>query len=140
MPDEATTFIVSDPRGKGKVLKFVTDVERDKWLEYQRKLRFGQAKPSDAPKLEKNTSYDNSVAALEGAHFRSVWIEARPGQRYWMIADMKGKTEGIFFPKIFVKGYADFADKADALPEQSLVEMKMTAPQFAALRLPARRS
>lgn len=136
-PDRATTFIVDGPSGRGKVLKFVTDVERDKWLEYQRKLRFGQAKPEDAPALAKDTSYANSVAALEGAHYRSEWIQAPPGARYWMVADMKGKTAGIFFPKIFVKGYADFGDRADALPEQTLVEMKMTPQQFA--RLPVAR-
>jgi len=137
-PDNAGTFIEPDPRGGGrKVLRLQTDLERDKWLEYRRKLRLGLVSPGNPPKLKKDTSY-GSVAGLEGVHYRSAWIKASPGQRYWLTAEMKGKTAGIFFPKIFVKGYQEWAQHADALSELSLVELKMTPRQFAALT-PARR-
>ena len=132
--DNATTFLETcDVKERGKVLRIQTDLERDKWLEYQRQLRFGQTDPGKAPKLNKDTSFDNSVAALEGVHFRSLPIPAKPGQRYWLVADMKGKTTDFFFPKIFVKGYNDWSDRADGLPEVSLVERKMTPESFAAL-------
>ena len=131
-PDNAGTFIESDPRGRGKVLRLQTDLERDKWYAYRRKLRLGLVSPKNPPKLEKDTSY-GSVAGLEGIHYRSTWIKATPGQRYWLLADMKGKTEGIFFPKIFVKGYLEWAQHADALSELSLVELKLTPEAFAAL-------
>ena len=55
------------------------------------------------------------------------------GKSLAQVADMKGKTAGIFFPKIFVKGFEDWSKRADALPEQSLVELKLTPKQFAAL-------
>ncbi len=92
----------------------------------------GLASPKNPPKLKKDTSY-GSVAGLEGVHYRSVWIKATPGQRYWLTADMKGRTAGIFFPKIFVKGYLEFAQHADALSELSLVELKLTPEKFAAM-------
>lgn len=138
-PDLATSFIEpGESRERGNVLRIQTDLERDKWLEYQRQLRFGQTDPSKAPRLEKNTSYDNSVGALEGVHFCSKPVPAKPGQRYWLVADMKGKTTDFFFPKIFVKGYDDWSQRSDGLPELTLVQLKMTAEQFTALP-PARR-
>ena len=131
-PDNACEFIEPGPKGRGKVLRIRTDVERDKWLEYRRKLRFGQADPKRPPKLERDTSYA-SVAGLEGVHYRGQWLDAKAGQRYWLVTDMKGKTAGIFFPKIFVKGFEDWTDRADALPETSLIERKLTPRKFAAL-------
>ncbi|MDP6637436.1 MAG: hypothetical protein QGG42_21265 [Phycisphaerae bacterium] len=131
-PDNAGTFIEADPRGSGKVLRLQTDLERDKWYEYRRKLRLGLASPKNPPKLKKDTTY-GSVAGLEGVHYRSVWIKATPGQRYWLTADMRGGTAGIFFPKIFVKGYLEWAQHADALSERSLVELKLTPGAFAKL-------
>jgi len=55
-PDNATTFIEAGPARHGKVLRIQTDLERDKWLEYQRDIRLGRADPNKPPKLEKNTS------------------------------------------------------------------------------------
>jgi len=131
-PDNAGTFIEAGPKGRGKVLRTQTDLERDKWYEYRRKLRLGLTSPNNPPKLRRDTSY-SSVAGLEGIHYRSTWIKATPGQRYWLVADMKGKTAGIFFPKIFVKGFLDYTQHADALSERSLVDLKMTPESFAAL-------
>jgi len=137
-PDNAGTFIEADPRGAGKVLRLQTDLERDKWYEYRRKLRLGLASPGNPPKLKQDTSY-GSVAGLEGVHYRSAWIKATPGRRYWLVADMKGKTEGIFFPKIFVKGYMEWSAHADALSELSLVELKLKPEAFAALPIARRK-
>jgi len=131
-PDNAGTFIQDGPKNRGKVLRIQTDLERDKWYEYRRKLRLGLASPDNPPKLRRDTSY-GSVAGLEGIHYRGAWIDAKPGQRYWLVADMKGKTAGIFFPKIFVKGFLDYSQHADALSERSLVDLKMTPRGFAAL-------
>jgi len=44
---------------------------------------------------------------------------------------MKGKTAGIFFPKIFVKGFADFSAAADGLSDVSLHEMGISPDAFA---------
>ena len=132
-PDNVSTFLEAGPKGRGTVLRIRTDLLREPWLEYKRKLMFGQADPNDPPGIPRDTSDHNSVASLEGVHYRSEWIDAAAGQRYWLVADMKGKTKGMFFPKIYVKGYYDCSAQADSIPEQSLVERKMTAKQFAAM-------
>ena len=131
-PDNAATFLEPGPAGRGKVLRLQTDLERDKYIAYRRALRFGQTTPDKPPKLKRDTSYA-SLAGLEGVFYRGQWIKATPGQRYWLIADMKGKTAGIFFPKIFVKGFRDWSARTTGLPEASLAERKMTARQFADL-------
>ena len=131
-PDNAATFLIAGPAGRGKVLKITTNLERAPWMEYRRRLRFGLADPTRPPKIGPDSSYA-SVAGMEGVDYSGDWIGAAPGQRYWLAADMKGKTAGIFFPKIFVKGYLDYSENAEALPEHSLVERKMTGSQFADL-------
>jgi len=131
-PDNAATFIEAGPTGRGKVLRLQTDLERDKYIAYRRALRLGKASRDNPPKLRRDTSY-GSLAGLEGVFYRGQWIKATPGQRYWLIADMKGKTVGIFFPKIFVKGFRDWSDQTTGLPEASLAERKLTPRQFADL-------
>ena len=138
--DNVSTFLVADtrPGRKGKLLRIFTDLDREAWLKYRRDLRLGKADPSRPPKIGTVANKYATVAGLEGVHHRSRWIPARAGWRYWLLADMKGRTAGIFFPKIFVKGFADFSALADGLSEVSLHERKMTAGQFAALPKPRR--
>ncbi len=127
--DNVSTMFV-DEDGRGKVLKIRTDLERDAWLAYRRRLLMGEADPANPPKIARDTSY-GSLAGLEGVHFCSGWIKAEPGKRYWLTADVK-KPGGV--PKIFLKGFIDIdADQADGLPESSLAELKLTPEQFAAL-------
>lgn len=126
--DNVSTMLVAET-GRGKVLKIRTDLARDPWLAYRRRLRMGKADPANPPKIARDTSYA-SVAGLEGVHFRSEWIKATPGQRYWLVADVK-KPGGT--PKIFLKGFVDTTDQADGLPESSLAELKLTPEQFAKL-------
>ena len=131
-PDNVATFLLPAPAGRGRVLKITTDLKRAPWMEYRRKLRFGLADPSKPPKIGRDSSFA-SVAGMEGVDYVSEWIDAAPGQRYWLLADMKGKTAGIFFPKVFVKGYLDYSARATALPEASLIDRKLTPRAFAAL-------
>jgi len=132
-PDNVSMKIVADPRPgrSGKVLRLFTDLDREAWLKYQQDLRLGKADPSRPPKIGTVANKYATVAGLEGVHFRSQWIQGRPGQRYWLVADMKGKTAGIFFPKIFVKGFADFSAAADGLSDVSLHEMGISPDAFA---------
>jgi hypothetical protein len=126
-PDNAGTFIINGPRGRGKILRIRTDIERDKWYEYRRKLRMGQASPKNPPKLKRDTSY-GSVAGLEGVHYRSDWIDAKAGQRYWLTADKLGPGA-----KIFIKGFLDWSGQASGLPESSLARLGLTPEKFADL-------
>ena len=134
-PDNVSMKIVPDGRAgrTGNVLRLFTDLDREAWLAYQKDIRLGKADPEKPPPIGTVANKYATVAGLEGVHFRSAWIDATAGQRYWLVADMKGKTAGIFFPKIFVKGFADFSAAADAISEVSLNERKMSADDFAAL-------
>ena len=126
-PDNAGTFIEDGPRGRGKILRIRTDIERDKWYQYRRNLRMGLASPDNPPKLKRDTSY-GSVAGLEGVHYRSDWIDAKAGQRYWLTADKKGPGA-----KIFIKGFLDWSGQASGLPESSLARLGLTPEKFADL-------
>jgi len=139
-PDNVSMKIVPDPRPgrRGSVLRLFTDLDREAWLKYQRDIRMGRADPDDPPAIGTVANKYATVAGLEGVHFRSAWVGAEAGRRYWLVADMKGRTAGIFFPKIFVKGFADFSAVADALSEVSLKEMKLSPDDFAKLP-PAKR-
>lgn len=131
-PDNCASFLVKGPPGRGTVLKIRTDLPNAPWVEYHRKLRLGLASPDNPPKLPRDTSF-GSVAGLEGVHYNSEYIDVtKPNRRYWLTADAL-----LPAPKIFVKGYLDWTDRADGLPEVSLVQMKLTPAEFA--RLPKER-
>jgi hypothetical protein len=126
-PDNAATFIVNGPAGRGKILRIRTDLQNDPWVAYHRRIRLGQADPTRPPRIPTDTSYA-SVAGNEGVHYCSEWIKAEPGARYWLVADAKGGG------KIFVKGFLDWSAKADGLPESSMAALKLTPKRFARLR------
>ena len=127
-PDNCASFLVKGPPGRGTVLKIRTDLPNDPWVEYHRKLILGLANPNNPPNLPRDTSY-GSVAGLEGVHYSGQFIDAAPGRRYWLVADVM--SEGT--PKIFVKGYLDWSQRAEGIPEAALVELKLTPEAFAKL-------
>lgn len=127
-PDNVATFLVRGEPGRGTVLKLKTDLARDPWIAYRRKLRFGQADPANPPKIRRDTSY-GCVGGLEGVHFRGEWIKATPGRRYWLTADKKGGGGA----KVFIKGFRDWSAQADGLSESSLAKLGMTPKQYADL-------
>jgi hypothetical protein len=126
-PDGVSQLLVKE-EGRGTVLRINTALQRDPWLEYKRKLLLGQASPDNPPKIARDTSY-GSVAGLEGVHFKSEWIKASPGIRYWLTADCKGPGGA----KVFVKGFRSYAREEDSISESALAQLKMTPQQFAAL-------
>ena len=127
-PDNVSTMLVEDEAGRGRVLKVRTDLARGPWLEYTRNLRFGLADPNRPPNIPTDRS-EGAVGGMEGVHYRSDWIDAKPGQRYWLAADVKG----LGGAKIFIKGYLDWTKQADGLPEASLVQRGLTPLSFAKL-------
>ena len=124
-PDLAATFLIDGPKGRGKVLKVLTTANRDQWIAYRRKLRMGRIKPT---KDHGVTYKGEPVAALEGVHYRSDWIDAKAAQRYWLTADKKGPGA-----KIFIKGFLDWSGQASGLPESSLARLGLTPEKFADL-------
>ncbi len=135
-PDNLGTFLEKGPEGRGMIHRARTDMPRDPWWEWRRKYRLNQADLSHPPTLPKDTSY-GSVAGIEGVHFRSDWIRAEPGMRYWLMVDAC-KPGGT--PKVFVKGFIDWSKKADGLPELSMVERGITPEQLVAMPAPERKA
>jgi len=127
-PDNVSTFIVDGPKGRGKILRVRTDLERDAWLAYTKALRLGQADPSRPPEIPRDKSY-GSVAGLEGVHYRGDFVKAEPGRRYWLVVDCKGQGGA----KVFVKGFRKTPAAMDGLPESALAELGLTPHRFADL-------
>ena len=125
-PDNVATFLEPGPSGRGTVLRMRTDLARDPWIAYRRRLRLGQTRPTDPPKIRRDTSY-GCVGGLEGVHFRGEWIKAVPGRRYWLTADKKGGGGA----KVFIKGFKDWFGQADGLSESSLARLGITPKQYA---------
>ena len=126
-PDNAASFLESGPAGRGTILRIRTDLARAPYIDYIRDIRMGRASPANPPTIATETGY-GCLGGFEGVHFKSDWIKATPGQRYWLLADFD-RPGG----KVFVKGSkaTDFA--LDGLPESVLAALKMTPEQFAAL-------
>ena len=83
-----------------------TDVPASQWKGWRAQLEAG-AKIADAPrKLPTEPPKYDTVGGTHGVAFLSDPIEIEPGKTYVLSFDMKGKWSGIFFPKVFVKGYA----------------------------------
>jgi len=129
-PDRVGTFLVKGPAGRGTILRVRTDLARDPWYEWRRKWRLGLANLNTPPNVPRDTSY-SCVGGLEGVHYRSDYIKAIPGWRYWLVADVISLGGSM----IFIKGFIDWTnpDDVDGLPERSLVERKLTAQSFANL-------
>lgn len=126
-PDNAASFIEPGPAGRGKILRIRTDLARAPYIEYIRAIRMGTASPASPPKIATATGY-SCLGGMEGVHFKSDWIKATPGQRYWLMADFDRPGA-----KVFVKGSKTTEFALDGLPESALAAMNMTAEQFAEL-------
>lgn len=116
--DGLTTFWEKDPAGRrGQILRVNTDVYEWQWKAWRAKLAKG-AKPADAPRRvpTKGPKYD-TVAGTYGIHVHGQDIDAKPGMRYRVLADMKGKTTDFFFPKVFVKGYREIKTADESEPQ-----------------------
>jgi len=126
-PDNAASFLESGPAGRGTILRIRTDLARAPYIDYIRAIRMGRASPANPPKIATETGY-SCLGGNEGVHFKSDWIKATPGQRYWLLADFD-RPDG----KVFVKGFKATEHALDGLPESALAALNMTPEQFAAL-------
>ena len=92
----------------GKCLKIDTDVYLKEWEEQRKSMEAG--KPGD-PKTKTPTKGDkyDTVAGTKGVAVYSDEIEVKPetGYKLSIAAKSSVKSTDLFFPKIFVKGYAD---------------------------------
>jgi hypothetical protein len=119
---------------RGTILRVQTDLARDPWLAYQRRLLLGQASPDNPPEIPRSTGY-SSVAGLEGVHFASHYIPAVPGQRYWLTVDCLGQGGA----KVFVKGFRSTRHAMDGMSESRLAALGLTPEEFARMSAKQRR-
>ena len=111
--DGLTTRWIDRGDGKGRCLMCDTDVDEKQALDWMEKIKGGKATAKDAPKKiasNPNTIY-GTIGAWEGVQVYSDFIPVKPKIRYRIRVDIKAKWGGIFFPKAFVKGYADMTDE-----------------------------
>ena len=104
--DGQTTFWV-DGGVTGKCLKINTDVYHDEWVAWQKKVKAG-ARAEDAPKptATSGAKYD-TVAGIYGVAYDSAPIPVTPGKAYKVSIRYRGQSTDFFFPKLFIRGWAD---------------------------------
>jgi len=106
--DGLTTFW-SGGGVSGKCLKINTDVYHDEWVAW-RKKHAGGASADEAPRPTptKGPKYD-TVAGIYGVKYDSKPIPVTPGKAYKVSVRYKGKSTDFFFPKLFIRGWAEVA-------------------------------
>jgi len=93
----------------GKCLKINTDVYHDEWVAWRKKHADG-ADADDAPKPTPTSGpkYD-TVAGIYGVKYDSRPIPVTPGKAYKISIRYKGRSTDFFFPKLFIRGWAQVA-------------------------------
>ncbi len=104
--DGLTTFW-SAAGPTGKCLKINTDVYHDEWVAWQKKYKAGAtADQAPTPTPTTGPKYD-TVAGIYGVAYDSAPIPVTPGKAYKVSIQYKGKSTDFFFPKLFIRGWAD---------------------------------
>jgi hypothetical protein len=104
--DGLTTFYAAEGQ-TGKGLKINTDVYHDEWVAWQKKVKDGAvAADAPPPTPTKGAKYD-TVAGVYGVAYFSDPIPVQPGKAYKVSVSYRGMSGGIFFPKLFIRGYGD---------------------------------
>jgi hypothetical protein len=112
-----TTFWQLDPGPRKRCIRMDTDVYEREVLDWQKKLAAG-ADVGKAPRKTPTTGpkYD-TIGGTYGVPLFSDFIEVKPGAEYRLSVDVKAGWGGMFFPKVFVKGYG--AEAKDEFGQQS---------------------
>ena len=106
-----TTFWVDAGDRPGKCIKIDSDVLESEVLPWLKRWQAG-APASRAPQktVPKQSQQYATIAGTHGVHYKSEPIPITPGMRYRLSVDMKGRWTGIFVPRVFIKGFAQFKD------------------------------
>ena len=103
--DNLTTFWKADG-DPGRCLVIDTDVLEQQWKDWRAQLDAGADLERAPAKLATTPPYYDTIGGTYGVPFRSDFIRIEKGKTYELAFDMKGRWTGVFFPKVFVKGYA----------------------------------
>jgi hypothetical protein len=120
--DGLTTFAVSGGTDGYRCMHLYTDVLDAQWGPHNRALRAAVARaeamaggdpqalgkdprPPPPTRIPTNPPYYDTVAGLEGIHYRSEYIRLKPRAIYRFCVDARTDAEGA--PKVFIKGFFD---------------------------------
>jgi hypothetical protein len=105
--DGLTTFWVAGESPTGKCIKVVTDVYHDQWVEWRKKHKDGAPAEEAPEKIATSGAKYDTVAGIYGAAYFSDPIPVAPGKSYKVTVSYRGESTDFFFPKLFIRGYAD---------------------------------
>jgi len=119
----STFWIAAEDPAHGKCIKIDTDIYESEWKDWRKKIAQG-ADPSKAPQKTPTSGnkYD-TVAGTYGVHFYSDKIPVKEGATYRIDIDFRGSMSGMFFPKIFVKGYKRVVEKRFGAQDREIYRM-----------------
>ncbi len=103
--DGLTSFYVKRPGGKGKCLKFDSDVyDKEAQARYKEMKQPRKERPPAKMKTPTTGKKYNTIAGLGGALLWSEYVEATPYVTYRLVAEVNTYAPQV---KIFIKGYAE---------------------------------
>jgi len=106
--DGLTTFWVAGQSPTGKCLKIDTDIYETQWNNWKKKQKEGTPAEMAPEKIQPTGNRYDTVGGNYGVAYFSDPIPVKPGKSYKISIGYRGLTADIFFPKIFIRGWADF--------------------------------
>jgi len=105
--DGLTTFWVPGESPTGKCLKIDTDVYESQWNDWKKKQKEGAPAEVAPDKIVTSGHKYDTVAGNYGVAYFSDPIPVKPGKAYKVAISYRGTSDDFFFPKLFIRGYAD---------------------------------
>jgi hypothetical protein len=105
--DGLTLFWVAGQSPTGKCLKMDTDVYETQWNAWKKQQKEGAPAQMAPEKIQPTGNRYDTVGGNYGVAYFSDPIPVKPGKSYKVCIAYRGLTADIFFPKLFIRGYAD---------------------------------
>jgi len=120
--DSLTTFWGQEGK-PGRCLLVNTDVLETQALEWRQAIAQGADWRKPPARKETTPPKYDTIGGTYGIHVLSDSIPVKRGVVYRITTDVKGPSEGIFFPHLFVKGYAAMAATEFAGQDREIYRM-----------------
>ena len=105
--DGLTTFWVAGQGPAGKCIKIDTDIYETQWNDWKKKQKEGAPAAMAPEKIQPTGDRYDTVGGNYGVAYFSDPIPVKPGKTYKVSIAFRGLTADIFFPKLFIRGWAD---------------------------------
>jgi hypothetical protein len=106
-PNGLTTFIERQDALHGRSLHMDTDVYESDYNRWIKEFAAGAATAKAPRKTPTQGLKYDTVGGNYGVHFYSDPIPVTPGRTYRVEIDYRSATGDFFFPKLFIRGWAD---------------------------------